>query len=185
MFPNFSSAHLTYTPITNTDIAQLATSLSDFSLQRLVNPGMSFPMTPDDLLNPDSWLQTDIKNPNSVLFAIRTQKENEFIGICALAEVHTFYHRASLGINIANQSFRGRGFGTETMHWLLNYGFTQLNLNRIMLQVVSFNENAIHVYEKVGFQHEARERDAVFHDGQHYDYLHMSILRSEWQAHVQ
>ena len=70
---------------------------------------------------------------------------------------------------------------------LLRFGFEQLNLNRICLRVFAENERAIRLYEKTGFQHEGRWRQAEYRHGRYHDMLWMSVLRDEWQreGHVQ
>jgi RimJ/RimL family protein N-acetyltransferase len=55
-----------------------------------------------------------------------------------------------------------------------------LNLNRIFLRVDADNSGGIRAYEKAGFIHEARLRQAGFRDGDYRDELIMSVLRSEW-----
>jgi RimJ/RimL family protein N-acetyltransferase len=40
---------------------------------------------------------------------------------------------------------------------------------------------ATRTYEKVGFIHEGRKRQALFKNGSYQDILIMSILRSEWE----
>ncbi len=56
----FETDRTRLTPITDDDLPQIAAWISDFGLQRLVNPGMSFPQAEDDLLNPDGWFQADL-----------------------------------------------------------------------------------------------------------------------------
>jgi RimJ/RimL family protein N-acetyltransferase len=66
------------------------------------------------------------------------------------------------------------------MQLLLQYGFGTLNLNRIFLRVDAENLGGIRAYEKAGFIHEARLREADFRDGRYSDDLIMSVLRSDW-----
>jgi RimJ/RimL family protein N-acetyltransferase len=56
-----------------------------------------------------------------------------------------------------------------------------LNLNRIALEVYENNPRAVRSYEKAGFLHEGRKRQAMFKEGKYVDILLMSVLRSEWQ----
>lgn len=177
----FESERIRLSSISNNDLPQLATWLSDFGLQRLVNPGMSIPFNVDDLLNPEGWFQTDLKNEKSRVFAIRTREDSVFIGTCAIVSINTFTHCAEIGINLANPDYRGKGYGGEVMSLLMRYGFEQLNLNRLNLRVMSFNTRAIRLYERLGFQHEVHEREVLFHDGKYFDQILMGILRSEWQ----
>jgi RimJ/RimL family protein N-acetyltransferase len=63
---------------------------------------------------------------------------------------------------------------------LVRFGFEQMNLNRIYLRVFENNERGVHLYNKVGFQHEGRWRQAEYRHGRYQDLLWMSILRQEW-----
>ena len=49
-----------------------------------------------------------------------------------------------------------------------------------MLKVFSFNERAIHVYEKVGFKEIGRRRKSYYLNGAYYDDVFMDILKEEF-----
>jgi RimJ/RimL family protein N-acetyltransferase len=87
---------------------------------------------------------------------------------------------AELGILIGDKTRWNQGYGTEVMRLLLRHGFTTLNLHRIYLRVFESNPRAIRAYEKAGFVHEGRQRQAEFRDGRYWDVLFMSVLRPEW-----
>lgn len=178
----FEGERLRLTNFTNDDLPQFAEWLSDFGLQRLVNPGMSFPHDVDNLLDPHGWFQTDLKSEKSRTFALRTLDGDIFIGSTALVDLNMFSHCAEIGINLAHPDYRGKGYGAEAMILTMRYGFEHFNLNRIKLSVMGFNARAIRLYEKLGFQHEVREREFFFHDGAYFDQLQMGILRAEWEA---
>jgi len=63
---------------------------------------------------------------------------------------------------------------------MLEYGFRELNLNRVDLSVLATNERAIGLYESLGFRHEGRLREAQFRSGQYVDVLLMAILAKEY-----
>ena len=171
--------HLTL--LLDDDMTPLAQWLSDFNLQRLANPGVLMPMTAQDLLAPESWMSADRNSPNSYIFAIRVKKKNDFIGVVALSNINSQARHAAFGINIAHPDYRGQGYGQEATKTMLRYGFLELNLNRIWLDVFSYNERAIRLYENVGFVHEGREREMIYRDGQYHDSIKMGILRREWK----
>lgn len=94
-----------------------------------------------------------------------------------------FDHRArsaEIGIMIGEKSFWNQGYGTESITLLLKHGFETLNLNRIMLRVYEDNPRAIRCYEKAGFIHEGRLREARYFEGVYRDVMLMSVLRREW-----
>jgi RimJ/RimL family protein N-acetyltransferase len=78
---------------------------------------------------------------------------------------------------------RGRGLGTESVRLIVGYGFEQLGLHRISLEVYAFNPRARHVYEKVGFVAEGVLRDELRWEDQWIDATAMSILAPEWNRH--
>ena len=85
------------------------------------------------------------------------------------------------GIMLGDKSIWNQGYGTEAMRLLLIHGFETLNLNRVQLYVYDQNRWAIRAYEKVGFVHEGRKRQALFKNGKYQDILIMSVLREEWK----
>ena len=178
----FESERTRLSIINNDNLPQQAEWMSDFGLQRLVNPFISTPMSADDLLDPNGWFQSSLNDEKSRTFGIHTRADNQFIGICAVVNLNMFAHHAEIGINIANPDFQSKGYGREVMILLMRYSFEQFNLNRLMLKVMGFNTRALRLYEKLGFQYEVTQRELFFHDGQYFDGYIMSILRSEWEA---
>jgi RimJ/RimL family protein N-acetyltransferase len=62
---------------------------------------------------------------------------------------------------------------------LIDYGFNQLNLNKIWCEVYS-NNSSIHLYRKIGFQDEGLLKQQVFKDGNYLDSHLLGMLRSEY-----
>lgn len=89
---------------------------------------------------------------------------------------------AEFGISIGEKTEWNRGYGTDTLNAICDFGFGSLRLERIDLLVYEENARAIRSYEKAGFQHEGRLRNAHFGEGHHTDVLIMSLLRDEWLA---
>jgi RimJ/RimL family protein N-acetyltransferase len=59
-------------------------------------------------------------------------------------------HESDANVGIALKArYRGRGFGTEVMHWLITYGFRELGLRRISLTVLEDNMPALRMYKKM------------------------------------
>ena len=87
---------------------------------------------------------------------------------------------SEFGVMIGEKRYWNNGFGTEAVRMLCQHGFNTLNLNRIYLRVYENNPSAIRAYEKAGFTHEGRQRQAEFRDGKYMDILVMSILKNEF-----
>ncbi len=113
-------------------------------------------------------------------FAIET-KEGKFIGTCGANEIAPKNRVATIGIFIGDREFLGKGYGTDALRLLINFLFKEININKVALNVFSFNERAIKSYQKCGFKIDAVGREAIFRFGKYHDEYHMSILKEEYQ----
>jgi RimJ/RimL family protein N-acetyltransferase len=137
----------------------------------------------------DIWFDEMLKRPDEQhVLNIEVRQVDEasaaiswkLIGGCAFAEIDWRNGAAEIGIQIGEKSYWDQGYGTEAVRLLVKYGFTTLNLKRIYLRVLETNKRAIRAYEKAGFVHEVRMRQAEFRNGKYIDMLMMSILRGEF-----
>jgi RimJ/RimL family protein N-acetyltransferase len=127
----------------------------------------------------DKVLATD-REEQPLAIEIQLGEGWALIGNCGMFNLDWRNRSAELGIFIGDKAYWDKGYGTEVMRLLLRIGFMTLNLHRIYLRVYDNNLRAVHVYEKIGFVHEGRQRQAEFRDGRYLDLLLMSILRPEW-----
>jgi RimJ/RimL family protein N-acetyltransferase len=123
-----------------------------------------------------------LNDPRSITFAVRTLAEDRLVGVAQLKDVDQTDQTAELGIAIFRHEDQGRGFGRDAIVLILRYAFAELGLHRVGLYVSSFNERAIALYEKLGFQHEGRTRESIRADGRRFDTVLMGILRDEFSA---
>lgn len=90
------------------------------------------------------------------------------------------HRRTNIGITLFPE-FQGKGYGSEAIRWALRYAFHHANLHRVGIGSVEFNQGALRLYEKLGFKHEGRSREAIWHDGRFWDLVEMGMLESEWR----
>jgi RimJ/RimL family protein N-acetyltransferase len=104
------------------------------------------------------------------------------IGRCLFFNVDHVNRSAMFGIFIGEKAYWGKGYGHEATKLLLDYGFNLLNLNSIMLGVMSFNERALRSYQRVGFKEIGRRRQARIVGEQKFDVIFMDILAEEFES---
>ena len=104
------------------------------------------------------------------------------LGTCGLFEIDRNNGSAGLGISIGDPRDWGRGWGTDAVDALIDFGFGSLRLERIWLSVYDFNARGRRSYEKSGFTLEGVERHAHYQRGTYHDIQLMAILRDEWAA---
>jgi len=115
-------------------------------------------------------------------YAICLLGTEESIGTVFLHSVDKVNGSGVVGIAISDRRYLGQGYGTDALNALVDFGFGELRLERIELEVFDYNLRAIRSYEKAGFQTDAVLRRSRFHRGAHHDVHLMSILRGDWAA---
>ncbi|NOX61783.1 MAG: GNAT family N-acetyltransferase [Chloroflexi bacterium] len=137
------------------------------------------PYLPLNLAQEEKWYELMLEDETTVAFAV--EMEGQHIGGCGFTSINHRHQSAEAGLFIGEKSLWNMGLGQDILTTLLHYGFDYLNFHRIYLRVFAENERAIRAYEKVGFEHEGRFREAEWRHGRRHDLLFMSILRHEWK----
>lgn len=113
-------------------------------------------------------------------FSIVTKDSDKMIGTISLENINRTHQTATLGIFIGERGFLSKGYGTEAIRLILDYGFRYMNLHSINLDLLSFNERALKCYKKCGFKETGRHRESRFVNGKWYDTISMDILENEF-----
>lgn len=115
-------------------------------------------------------------------FSICLLDTEQSIGTVFLRNVDKVNGSAIVGIFIGDRRYLGQGYGTDALNALVDFGFGELRLERIELEVFDYNSRAIRSYEKCGFATDAVQRHSRFHRGTYHDVAIMSIIRDDWLA---
>ena len=119
---------------------------------------------------------------DTATFVIVTLEDNKMIGTVSLEKINWHNRTATLGIFIGDKDFRNKGYGTEAIKLILEYGFKYLNLYNIKLDLMEFNARALKCYEKCGFKEYGRRRKCEYLNGKYYDIISMDILSDEFSG---
>ena len=120
--------------------------------------------------------------PDRVWFLIVLKEGDRPIGEAGLLRMFPPWRTTDLSIILGDKRAWGLGYGTEAILLLLDYAFGSLNMHRVALGVVRFNERALTFYEKIGFKREGVQRDGYYCDHEYSDFVMMSILDDEYRA---
>ena len=113
-------------------------------------------------------------------YSIVDLETNELIGSCGFLDIDYVNQTAETGIFIGKKTFWNKGYGTEALSLLIDYGFKALNFNNIMLKVYDYNKVAIRCYEKIGFRYIGIRREALLRDLTRHDIVFMDILKNDF-----
>ncbi len=164
-------------PFKADDAEQMSRWTEDYDYLRRMDTDWAVPDTVDQFREKD---RRGSRGKNSVEFRLRTIEDDQLIGFVALHSVEWNNQACLMAIGIGHPDYRSKGYGTDALQLILQYAFLELNLNRVGLDVIEYNERAVRAYEKVGFKREGSMRAAVLRDNRSYDRLILGILRSEW-----
>jgi RimJ/RimL family protein N-acetyltransferase len=128
------------------------------------------------------WFAALYKTDRDIPLAIVLKDGDRHIGNCGLHQIDYPNRCAQFGIMIGEKEEWDKGYASEASRLILDYGFDQLGLHRISLQVYAHNLRAQRVYEKLGFTREGVLRESYYRDGRYHDTVIMGILRSEWRG---
>ncbi len=133
------------------------------------------------------WLEKQQEGDSfeGIEFMIRTIDENKAIGFVGLDGISFHNGNSWIGIGIGERDYWGKGIGTEVMRIIARYGFEELGLHRLTLNVFAYNTRAIRAYKKVGFVIEGRAAEVLHRDGRRWDMVYMGLLREDWLANKQ
>jgi len=165
------------TALSRDDAATIAGWFGDVGYLRLQDTNLALPKSQAQIaadLEPE-------KSSNTIVFAIRTVADGALIGTIGFYEIEWANQGAWLGMGIGERDAWGQGYGTEALHLALQYAFDELNLHRITLTVIAYNERAIALYEQAGFRREGVFREFGRRDGRRYDMVLYGLLRPEWE----
>ena len=140
---------------------------------------MNAPFRPTSEAQHQAWIQWIGSREDMVIFMIEELETRHTVGTCQLRSIDPVAQSAELQIRIGRTSDQGRGLGGDAVAALVEFGFTDLNLRRISLQVFASNARAVRVYEGNGFVVEGCLREAAFVDGKWTDVLCMGTLKAE------
>jgi len=127
----------------------------------------------------EKWFESVLSGRNDAFFFMIEESEtHKTIGSCQLFNINWIHRNAELQIRIGESAFHGKGYGSEAVRLLVDFGFKDLHLHRIYLHVFSSNTRAIKAYEKCGFTREGVLKEAAYIDGEYVDVEIMSNVES-------
>lgn len=153
-------------------------SLNNSSVESMIFTGTQQIFNRTDTV---AYLEDICRDRSRMDLLIFSKESNKFIGEVVINDIYRNNRTANFRIAINKKEDFSKGYGSEASILALNYAFGMLNLHRVELEVFSFNERAIHLYEKLGFKREGIRRDGCYYHHKYYDMITMSILEDEFR----
>lgn len=159
------------------DIEKAVEFINDEEVKKLMDSNIPFPMTK---WQEEEWVRSRKANTDFTYdFAIEDLKTGKYIGGCSINECDVKNRTCVVGIMIGEKEYWGKGYGSDALKVLIKFIFEEVNMNKIKLNVFSFNNRAIACYKKVGFKEEGILKKEIYRNGRYHDEIIMAMFKDD------
>jgi ribosomal-protein-alanine N-acetyltransferase len=178
-FPTLTTERLVLRQVQHTDAADVLVSFGDYEVQKYNGPVLDLDGVHDLIANE---VRAGYEKKESLVWGITQRGDDTVMGMIGLWRWSRRNRRVMLGYDLA-RVYWGNGFATEGVTAVLNFAFTQMNLNRVEAYTIADNHGSVRMLERLGFVREGTRRghsledDGTFHDSAIY-----ALLCHEWNS---
>ena len=138
--------------------------------------------TPEEADRLISWFGEIFEQKRGMRWAITGTSDPEvLIGTCGYNSWHRWNNSAEIGYDLAYR-FWGRGFMTEALTSMIDFGFAEMELNRVEADVTVGNDRSAAVLQKLGFVEEGLLRQRGYWRGAYVNLRFFGLLRADWKT---
>lgn len=154
----------------------LYTLVNDPDTERMIG-GSSFPVSDYEQEN---WMNSQIGRTDILRCVIALkEKPEQGLGTVILSDIDMKDAVAQAHIKMADHTGRRKGYGTDALSAMVHYAFSELRLNCIYAEILSYNILSQKLFEKCGFQKEGVLRERVFKGGKFENVIVYSLLKTD------
>lgn len=117
-----------------------------------------------------------------VQFKLILKETNEVIGAGGFHNWYAVHSKAELGYALNKDEHKQKGYMSEAVRTILEYGFHSMQLNRVEACVGPANTASLSLIRKFGFTQEGYLRKHFTRDGEVQDSIIFSLLREEYEG---
>src|SRR5262249_15733704 len=114
--------------------------------------------------------------------AVCLKEADRFVGLVGVYGIDLVNRVGETGSFLGPAEVRGKGYGTEAKHLLLEYCFDHLHLHVLQSFVLETNTRSSAALAKQGYRHAGRIKWADVKNGPYVDGNGYDLMRHEWVA---
>ena len=108
-------------------------------------------------------------------------EKKSIIGVIGFNQIDWHSRIGYLGYWLA-QAYQGQGIMTISCRVVIDYAFTSLNLNRLVITCASENKRSQGIPQRLGFNHEGTMREAEWLYDHFVDHEIYALVRRDWNS---
>lgn len=168
LFHNLKSEHLQFKQLVMEDVDAIHLYASDEDVSRFIGwPLMDSLEATNDFVA--EMMSKEVAATHIYANVIEISS-NEVIGTVMIFNIDQVANKAEVGYVFRKDTW-GKGYCSQAVELVCDYGFKVLNLHKIHAQVTDTNIGSSRVLEKNGFEKEGHLKDHYYVDNQYYDCL--------------
>jgi RimJ/RimL family protein N-acetyltransferase len=122
------------------------------------------------------WVEQAIFDNSNIRLAICVKSSEKYIGNVYLTHLDWINRSAEAHIFIGDKDEWGKGYASEALFLMLQFGFLERGLERIYAYILETNIQSQKLFQKCGFQEEGMLRHSVYKDGKFQNQKVLSLL---------
>lgn len=176
LHPTFSTKRLKLQPLKKTDAVHLLPIFSDEATMRFTDtePIQSLQEAEQVI----KFMNSIAENGKGFRWGIYLKETFTLIGTCGFHQWDKKSNKAEIGYELGSPFWK-KGYLSEALPVLIDFGFEIMNLNRIEALVFPENENSSRLLKKFNFQFEGTLRQNYFCKGKYRDEQCYALLRDD------
>jgi diamine N-acetyltransferase len=105
--------------------------------------------------------------------------EKVTIGTIDIFDFDSYHRRAGIGILIADENYRHKGYAKMALQCLINYCFNTLQLHQLFCNIIENNTESLELFKKSGFQEIGIKKDWIKTIDRYIDERMFQLLKKE------
>jgi ribosomal-protein-alanine N-acetyltransferase len=120
-------------------------------------------------------------NKRFLYYQLIDNKTSNIIGWCGFHTWYTDHNRAEIGYGFFDDDYKNKGIMSEVIALVVNYGFNNMNLERIEAFVGPNNTPSIKLLKRMKFKQEGLLKHHYFYNNKMEDSIVFALLKSEYK----
>lgn len=125
------------------------------------------------------YVSSKLEDRDNVFLAIVLKEGDRHIGNIKLGPIDWNHRLADVGILIGEKEHWGKGYATEAIRLIVDYGFGKLNLHKLTAGCYDVNQASIKIFQKAGFSIEGTRKQHYYCDGTYVDAVLLGFVRPD------
>lgn len=174
-YKKYIGKNIYFSPLNENDVALYTKWINDENISRGINQVHNIVTE----IQEKNWIAHAYEK-NRYQFVVVDKKNDKPIGIYGLELKNNISKRYYFVGFIGEESYRGKGYGTEALKLLTKFAFEILNAHTLYTTIYQFNEASIKSISKAKFKKSGVFSESVYYNMKYYDEIIYEMTKQNY-----